>query len=682
MGVLLDSIQKTNDIKKIPPEYWDKLAGEIREFLVRKISVTGGHLGSNLGTVELTMALHLALNLPKDKIVWDVGHQSYTHKILTGRKEGFDTLRKYGGMSGFPKRKESQCDVFDTGHSSTSISAGLGLVKARDLQGEKYTVVSVIGDGAMTGGMAYEALNNAAKLNTNFIIILNDNEMSINPNVGGISNYLNDIRTSDGYIHLRDKIYYSMNDSMPKAVDRIRRAKNSLKQLMIPGMYFEELGVTYLGPIDGHNIKAVIRAINDAKQPNKAVLIHVITKKGKGYLPAERHPARFHGTGPFDIATGVPKSPKQKADWTDIFSTVMIKMAQRDPKLVAITAAMADGVGLKRFHNIYPDRFFDVGIAEQHAVTFAAGMAAGGMTPVVCVYSSFLQRAYDQIVHDVCLQNLHVIFAIDRAGIVGADGETHQGIFDLSFLSTIPNMTIMAPKNKWELSDMIKFADAWNGPVAVRYPRGTAYDGLEKFRSPVEYGRSEVIFEEEDILLYAVGSMVQTAEKVRHNLKDRGISCSLVNARFVKPYDREMLDALTPTHPLIVTMEENVISGGFGENVLHYFAENEKDNTVLNIAIPDEYVEHGSVDILEQVVGLDAETVTEKVLTVYSTLKHDHRRSEETAQMENFDEAAAEADGTKSQDAGLKKQNGTVSAADTKAPDAASEKQNGTVSAG
>ncbi len=466
MGSLLDSIEKPNDIKKIPPKYYTQLAAEIREFLVEHISRTGGHLASNLGAVELTMALHLCLDLPNDKIIWDVGHQSYTHKLLTGRKSGFDSLRQYGGMSGFPKRWESDCDAFDTGHSSTSISAGLGLVKARDLLGEQRTIVSVIGDGALTGGMALEALNNASKLTTNFIIILNDNGMSISPNVGGFSTYLTDIRTSDSYLHLRDKIYYSMNDNLPQVVNRIRRAKNSLKQLMIPGMMFEDMGITYLGPVDGHNIPEMMHIFQDAKRINKAVIVHVITTKGKGYEPAERHPSRFHGTGPFDVKTGLPTAKKSKSAWTDVFSTVMIKLAQRDPKIVAITAAMEEGVGLKRFHNIYPDRFFDAGIAEQHAVTFAAGLSVGGLVPVVCIYSSFLQRAYDQIIHDVCIQNLHVIFAVDRAGIVGADGETHQGIFDLSYLSSIPNMTVMAPKNKWELSDMMKFADRYTAPIA------------------------------------------------------------------------------------------------------------------------------------------------------------------------------------------------------------------------
>lgn len=621
MGTLLDSINQPNDIHHIPPEYYPQLAREIRDFLIDHISRTGGHLASNLGAVELTMALHIFLTFPEDKLVWDVGHQSYTHKILTGRKDRFDTLRQYGGLSGFPKRKESDCDAFDTGHSSTSISAGLGLVKARELLNQNYRVVSVIGDGALTGGMALEALNNASKLNTNFIIVLNDNGMSISPNVGGFSMYLNDIRTSDSYLHLRDKIYYSMNDNLPKMVKGIQRAKNSLKQLMIPGMMFEDMGITYLGPVDGHDVNAMLKVFQDARRINKTVLVHVITTKGKGYAPAEKHPSRFHGTGPFDIATGLPDTPRSKAAWTDVFSTVMIKLATRDPKVVAITAAMEEGVGLKRFHNIYPHRFFDVGIAEQHAVTFAAGLAVGGLTPVVCIYSSFLQRAYDQIIHDVCIQNLHVIFAVDRAGLVGADGETHQGIFDLSFLSSIPNMTVMAPKNKWELSDMMKFADAWTGPIAVRYPRGAAFDGLEEFRAPVRYGKSEVLYLEKDILLYAVGSMVETAAAVRENLKKRGLSVTLVNARFVKPIDTEMLDKLTKTHSLLVTMEENVKTGGFGEQVLEYLnraGRMDGSLDVLTISIPDEFVPHGGVPVLKQMLRIDESGVREAVIRAWS----------------------------------------------------------------
>ena len=466
----MESIKRVNDIKKIRKEDWNILAQEIRDFLIRRISMTGGHLGSNLGAVELTMALHLALDLPEDKIIWDVGHQSYTHKILTGRGDRFDTLRQFHGLSGFPKRKESECDVFDTGHSSTSISAGLGLVRARDITGGKNIVVSVIGDGSLTGGMAYEALNNAAKLETNFIIVLNDNNMSISENVGGVSKYLNNIRTATSYLDLKEGIYNVLAGTKRgnSTINKIRKAKSSFKHLVIPGMLFEDMGLTYLGPVDGHDIPGLITVINEARRVKGPVLIHALTQKGKGYLPAERHPARFHGAEPFEISTGIPSNPRMEANYTDIFSTVMCKLGQRDQRIVAITAAMPDGTGLKRFHNMYPDRFFDVGIAEEHAVTFAAGLAAGGLKPIVAIYSSFLQRAYDQILHDVCLQNLPVVFAIDRAGLVGSDGETHQGIFDFTYLSGIPNMHICAPKNKWELSDMMKFAVALEAPVADR----------------------------------------------------------------------------------------------------------------------------------------------------------------------------------------------------------------------
>ena len=618
--MLLDKIRQENDIKKISEKDYAALAQEIRDFLIHTISVTGGHLGSNLGAVELTMALHLALNLPEDKIIWDVGHQSYTHKLLTGRREGFATLRKFGGMSGFPKRKESACDSFDTGHSSTSISAGLGMVKARDIQGKKNTIVSVIGDGSMTGGMAYEALNNASRLETNFIVVLNDNNMSISENVGGVSKYLNSIRTADTYLELKEGVYNSLHGKSKygdKVVSQIRRAKSSFKQLVVPGMFFEDMGVTYLGPVDGHDIRAMVRMLGEAKKIKGAVLVHVITQKGRGYGPAERHPARFHGAEPFDIETGIPSKPRNKANYTDIFSTVMCKLGQRDEQVVAITAAMADGTGLKRFRNMYPERFFDVGIAEEHAVTFAAGLAAGGMKPIVAIYSSFLQRAYDQILHDVCIQNLPVTFAIDRAGLVGSDGETHQGIFDLSYLSSIPNMHIMAPKNKWELSDMVKFAVDFEAPIAIRYPRGEAYDGLKDFRMPIEYGKSESIYEEEDILLLVVGSMVKVAEEVRRQLKERGYSCSLTNARFVKPIDEEAIREAVKEHKLIVTMEENVLSGGFGERVRAFVDELDVPCSVLNIGIPDEYVEHGNVDLLKQEIGMDADSITAKVITRY-----------------------------------------------------------------
>lgn len=618
--MFLEKIEKANDIKKIAEEDYGALAEEIRQFLIQTISVTGGHLGSNLGAVELTMALHLFLNLPEDKIIWDVGHQSYTHKILTGRREGFVNLRKFGGMSGFPKRKESDCDCFDTGHSSTSISAGLGMVKARDIQGGKNTIVSVIGDGSLTGGMAYEALNNASRLETNYIIVLNDNNMSISENVGGVSKYLNNIRTADKYLDLKEGVYNSLHGKSKygdKVVSQIRRAKSSFKQLVVPGMFFEDMGITYLGPVDGHNIQAMVRMMREARKIKGAVLLHVITQKGRGYAPAERHPARFHGAEPFDIETGIPSKPRDKANYTDIFSTVMCKLGQRDEKVVAITAAMPDGTGLKRFRNMYPDRFFDVGIAEEHAVTFAAGLAAGGLKPIVAIYSSFLQRAYDQILHDVCIQNLPVVFAIDRAGLVGSDGETHQGIFDLSYLSSIPNMHIMAPKNKWELSDMIKFAVAFEAPIAIRYPRGEAFDGLKDNRAPMEYGKSEWIYEEEDIVLMAVGSMVKVAVDVREQLKDKGYSCSLINARFVKPIDEEAVREACREHKLIVTMEENVLSGGYGEKVRNYVDAIGVTTRVLNIAIPDEYVEHGNVDLLKQEIGIDADSIVKKVMTQY-----------------------------------------------------------------
>ncbi|MCR5747607.1 MAG: 1-deoxy-D-xylulose-5-phosphate synthase [Lachnospiraceae bacterium] len=628
--MLLDRIKKPNDIKKIPKEDLPRLASEIRQFLIEKVSMTGGHLGSNLGVVELTIALHRQLSLPADKIIFDVGHQAYIHKLLTGRREGFDTLRQYGGMSGFPKRAESDCDVFDTGHSSTSVSVGLGLVKARDLKNEKYNVVTVIGDGALTGGLAYEGLNNAAKLKSNYIIILNDNDMSISENVGGMSKYLQGIRTAVGYQNFKSNLEVFLKKSMPssgeKVVDSLKRVKSSMKQLLVPGMLFEDMGITYLGPIDGHDISTIERAIKEAKNIKHTVIIHVCTKKGKGYVPAERHPARFHGTGPFDIETGIPKENSGKASYTDVFSTVMIKLAARNDNVIAITAAMPDGTGLKRFRNIYPDRFVDVGIAEGHAVTYAAGLAVGGMRPVVAVYSSFLQRAYDEILHDVCISNLHVIFAIDRAGIVGADGETHQGIFDLSYLSAMPNMTIMAPKNKWELSDMMKYAVTMDSPVAVRYPRATAYCGLEEYREEIEYGKSEVIYEEKDIALLAVGSMVETAEKVYDLIKEKGYACTLINVRFVKPIDEDLIIRISESHRLIVTMEENVLSGGYGEHVTEFAAVNDLLSEILCVAIPDEFVPHGAPATLREKLGLDPESIAGRIVNKLQQMENARER--------------------------------------------------------
>ena len=618
--MILDSIQKENDIQKLDKQDLPQLAQEIRTFLIEKISENGGHLGSNLGVVELTMAMHLSFHLPEDKMIWDVGHQSYTHKLLTGRRDGFDTLRKYGGMSGFPKRKESACDAFDTGHSSTSVSAGLGYAMASQLRGTNNYVISVIGDGSLTGGMAWEALNNASRLKRNFIIVLNDNNMSIAENVGGFSEYLNQVRTKEKYQNLKAGVENTLS-RLPgrgeQLIRGIRKTKNSLKQFFVPGMLFEEMGLTYLGPYDGHNIDQLMRAFKEAKQVNGAVLLHVCTRKGQGYGPAMRHPARFHGAEPFVIETGLPKKKRVKANYTDIFSTVMRKMGDREPDVVAVTAAMPDGTGLKRFRNMFPERFFDVGIAEQHAVTFAAGLAAAGLKPVVAVYSSFLQRAYDQVIHDVCIQNLHVIFAIDRAGLVGSDGETHQGIFDLSYLSSIPNMTVMAPKNKWELSDMMKFAVYYDGPIALRYPRGEAYDGLPRFRLPVEYGKWETIYDENEIALLAVGSMVKTAVEVRDRLRQMGYGCTLVNARFVKPLDQEAIRTLQQEHQLLVTMEENVKAGGFGEAVLEYLNEIKSQTRAMIIALPDDYVEHGNVDLLRQECGIDADSVMKKIVIEY-----------------------------------------------------------------
>ena len=624
--MLLEKIQKENDIKQLKPEELEKLAEEIRQFLVEKISVTGGHLASNLGVVELTMALHLAFELPQDKMIWDVGHQSYTHKILTGRRAGFDDLRKYGGMSGFPKRKESECDAFDTGHSSTSISAGLGYVAARDIKGEEHSVISIIGDGAMTGGMAYEALNNASRLKSNFIIVLNDNNMSISENVGGMSRYLNGLRTAEAYTGLKKGVEDTLM-KIPvqgeKILYQMKKTKSGLKQLFVPGMFFEDMGITYLGPVDGHDIRKLYKTFQEAKRVDHAVLVHVLTKKGKGYVPAEENPSRFHGIVPFDIETGEAKDKSSKDSYTDIFSKVFCDIAKQNDAVVGITAAMADGTGLARFARMFPDRFFDVGIAEEHALTFAAGLAAGGLKPVVAVYSSFLQRAFDQAIHDVCLQNLPVMIAVDRAGLVGSDGETHQGLFDLSFLNMIPNMTILSPKNRWEMADMVRFCADFQYPVALRYPRGAAYEGLSAFRTPIVYGKSEILYEEEDIAVIFVGHMAELAVQVRDRLKEIGYHCSLINARFVKPLDTEMLEALTKDHRLFVTIEENVLSGGFGEQVLHYVSRAKLDVGVRCIGIPDDYVEHGNVDLLRREVGLDAETIVKQIIADYVTIGKD-----------------------------------------------------------
>lgn len=616
MPNILEQIKEPNDIKKIAQKDLKPLAREIRRFLVKNISKTGGHLASNLGTVELTMALHLVLNFPEDKLVWDVGHQAYTHKILTGRGEGFCGLRQYKGLSGFPKRNESICDAFNTGHSSTSISAALGLVKARDLKHENHKVFAVIGDGALSGGMAFEALNNAARLKTNMVIILNDNDMSITENVGGMANYLGKIRTGSSYQKLKDGVEEALR-SIPSVgnamADKLKRSKDTLKRLFIPGMLFEDMGITYIGPIDGHNIDEMKEAFHNASRAREAVLVHVITKKGKGYSFAEKTPAKYHGIEPFVVSTGEVKNKSQGATYTEVFSKTLMEEAENNPSIAAVCAAMPSGTGLMGFREAYPERFFDVGIAEEHAVTFAGGMAAGGMHPVVAIYSTFLQRAYDQILHDVCLENLPVTFCIDRSGIVGNDGETHQGVFDISYLSNIPGLTIMAPKNKDEFVKMLRFSMNFQGPSAVRYPRGKAYEGLSEFDQPVVPGKSEILYKERDIALLAVGSMNETAVSVREALKKRGYCASLINVRFIKPMDTGMLDELLKDHKVIVTLEENVRIGGFGQMTADYLA-GQDGITLINVSAPDGFIEHGDRDVLKKSLGLDCDSITERIM--------------------------------------------------------------------
>lgn len=614
---LLKRITQPNDIKQFDEEQWDLLADEIRTFLLHHVSKTGGHLASNLGCVEMTMALHLVLDLPKDKIIWDVGHQSYTHKILTGRQDGFAKLRQLDGMSGFPKRVESNTDVFETGHSSTSISAAIGMAEAHELKGERHTVVAVIGDGSFTGGLAYEALNNMARLKSSCMIVLNDNEMSIDENVGGMSSYLTKIRVGQAYNDVKSGVEKGLlnipgiGEGIAKVV---KRGKDSIKGLLVPGMFFEDLGITYIGPIDGHNIGQMVDTFEAAIKLNRPVVVHVKTRKGKGYRYAERHPKHFHGVSPFDLNTGKPLKQKTKMTNTDVFGRKLLALGEEYPNLVAITAAMASGTGLEKFANVYPKRFFDVGIAEQHAVTFAAGLASEGLIPVVAVYSSFLQRAYDQILHDVCLQNLHVIFAIDRSGLVGEDGATHQGIFDTAYLAQIPNMTVIAPKNRYELTKAMEFAMKFDGPIAIKYSRGDAFYGLKEQLEPIEYGKSELIFEGEKVALIGVGNMVEVATGVYETLQSKGIDITLVNARFVKPLDEEMLTELAKSHSVIVTLEEHVFQGGYGQAVSAFYMNSGfKDIEMINFAIEDTFVEHGSVDALRAKLGIDVDSVVRAI---------------------------------------------------------------------
>ncbi len=620
MGRLLNQIKEPNDIKRISPKLYPVLAEEIRDFLLENVSQTGGHLASNLGAVEITMALHSCLRFPEDKVVYDVGHQSYVHKILTGRKNEFTTLRQKDGLCGFPKRCESACDAFGTGHSSTSISAALGLAVARDLEGKDNTVVAVIGDGALSGGMAYEALNNLSilrKEKKNMIIILNDNKMSISENVGGMSRYLNDLRSRKSYSEFKENVENALNNipGVGRSVARtLKKSKDSIKQLFIPGMLFENMGITYYGLVNGHDIYELIHAINRAKQHEGPILIHAITRKGMGYKNAEKNPEKFHGIGPFDRASGEVLTQKTKKTYTDVFAESLIKLAKDNKKVVAITAAMPSGTGLKMFKKCYPKRFFDVGIAEEHAVTFAAGLAAQGMHPVFAVYSSFLQRGYDQVLHDVCIQKLPVFFCIDRSGLVGADGETHQGIFDISYLSHIPNMVLMAPKNDKEMPAMMEFALNYNGPAAMKYPRGSVYDGLEEYDAPIELGKSEEIYDGRDVVILSVGNIMEECEKAVQMLREKGYTPGLVNVRFIRPMDESLLHALAKKYSLIVTVEENELIGGYGQMVSAFLHKNAYKNPLLTLGIADYFVRHASVAEQRKEAGIDADSIVKSII--------------------------------------------------------------------
>ena len=617
MSGILDDFNDINAIKKMSIAELNIFAVEIRNFLVEKVSKTGGHLASNLGIVELTLSLYNVFDLDSDKVIWDVGHQSYVHKILTGRKDKFDKLRNFGGLSGFPKKEESKYDCFESGHSSTSISAGLGMARARDLQGGDYDVISVIGDGALTGGMAFEALNDVGFRKTKMIIVLNDNQMSISRNVGGISKYLSEFRIDPTYNRIKKEINFTLR-KIPTVgngmVNSIHKIKDGIKQVIVPGMLFEHMGIKYLGPIDGHDIKAVSKVLKLAKNIDGPVIIHVITKKGKGYKFAEKEPRKYHGVGQFNCLTG-EVCGSSKESYSDGFGEQIVKLAEENKNIVAITAAMPEGTGLEVFSKKFPKRFFDVGIAEQHAVTMAAGRASQGLKPIFAVYSTFLQRAYDQILHDVCLQKLPVIFAIDRAGIVGQDGETHQGIFDLSYLSHIPNMTIMAPKCISELKSMLTFAVKQDYPIAIRYPRGgdnpnVTMSSIQNFKR----GKWEILFQGGKIALIATGKMVQNAVLVREKLKDLGVEATVINACFIKPIDEALISELIDKKYSIVTIEDNLIHGGLGALVLEYVNTLTDKTKVINLGFKDEFIPHGTVDILYKLYKLDTDGIFESIL--------------------------------------------------------------------
>ena len=615
---LLDKINSPADVKKLSDEQLKQLAAEIRQLLIEVISHTGGHLAPNLGVVELTLALHKVFNTPQDKLVFDVGHQAYIHKIITGRREQFPTLRQYGGLSGFPKRSESEHDAFGTGHSSTSISAALGMAVARDLQGEDYNVVAIIGDGSMTGGMAFEALNNAGTLHKKMVVVLNDNEMSISKNVGAMSDYLYHLRTGETYNKIKNDIegWLKNMEFGTDVLKAIRRLKGSVKYLMVPTSIFEELGFTYLGPVDGHDIHGLIEVLQAAKKIDGPVMVHVLTKKGKGYKPAEESPNKFHGTGPFEIATGKKiTNPAAPISYTEVFGKTITELADSDKKIVGLTAAMPDGTGLNIFAQAHPDRFFDVGIAEQHAVTAAAGMAAAGMKPVTAIYSTFMQRAYDSILHDICMQKLHVTMCLDRAGLVGDDGYTHHGVFDYAYLRSIPNMTIMAPKDENELRHMLKTALSFNGPISVRYPRGSGVGvDITEPMQELPIGKAEVLREGKELCFWAIGSMVQSAVQAADTLKEQGIDAGVVNMRFAKPLDKELLIEHAKRYGKIVTLEEGVLAGGVGSEVLEILDDAGllQQCAVLRLGIPDEFVTHGDKKLLFRDLGLDTDAIVQK----------------------------------------------------------------------
>ena len=626
----IKDIQSPNDLKKVARNKLPALAEQLRELIIAQVSSGGGHLASNLGVIELTIALHYVFDSPKDKIIWDVGHQSYSHKLLTGRYNEFSTLRKYKGLSGFPRMDESPHDAFGTGHSSTSISAAVGMIEARDKKGERFKVVPVIGDGAMTSGLAFEGLNHAGQLKKDIIVILNDNEMSISKNVGALSAYLSRILSGETYQRFK-KETRSFIEHIPKVGESVskiaQRAEDSLKGFFLPGMLFRELGYNYLGPVDGHDIDALIDTLANAKGSQEPVLVHVITKKGRGYEFSERDPSVFHGVGPFDLDTGEVVSDKSVPPYSEVFGKALTELAKKDIRVVAISAAMREGTGLDVFAERFPERFYDVGIAEPHAVTFAAGLASQGLRPVVAVYSTFLQRAYDEIVHDVCLQNLPVVFAIDRAGIVGEDGATHQGLFDISYLRHIPNLAIMAPSDGTELKKMLRLALQYDGPSAIRYPRGKVGPAPEFLGQETELrmGKGEIIVDGDDIVIIAIGNTVRPALKAAELLRKEGINACVVNARFIKPLDEGLLLSVSDRAKKVITVEENLLAGGFGSSVLECLAKADLTHvSVRRIGIGDEFVEHGSQALLRKKYGLDEEGIYRACKAHLSALPLDH----------------------------------------------------------